>query len=247
MARLNITLPDVLYARLEQLRDRINLSKVCATALEKEVTMLEGQPPITDPRIAQLLQRLQSTRERWHQRGYEDGIGWAVELATRDELQSVATYLADLDGQQLVALFKVQDRPEIVQIQDSFPGHPGQRPLPPTVAHAYPVPGPAPHIPGAGEHGGYRVVRKQIAPAMPPHPPGPDIVFHHHGGRPFPGFPTSFRPDERLQHWKNQDREMSGQAAEGEAARIEVDQSAYLEGWRDAVKGIWQTIAPALS
>src|SRR6266481_5074726 len=55
MARLNITLPDVLYARLEQLRDRINLSKVCATALEKEVTMLEGQPNITDPRIAQLL------------------------------------------------------------------------------------------------------------------------------------------------------------------------------------------------
>jgi hypothetical protein len=74
MARLNITLPDVLYARLEQLRDRINLSKVCATALEKEVTMLEGQPPITDPRIARLLQRLQSARERWYQRGYEDGI-----------------------------------------------------------------------------------------------------------------------------------------------------------------------------
>src|SRR5690349_22685447 len=47
-------------------------SKVCATALEKEVTMLEGQPTITDPRIAQLLQRLQSSRERWHQRGYED-------------------------------------------------------------------------------------------------------------------------------------------------------------------------------
>src|SRR5579864_4003527 len=105
MARLNITLPDVLYARLEQLRDRINLSKVCATALEKEVTMLEGQPPITDPRIAQLLQRLQSTRERWYQRGYEDGIQWAVDLATRDELQSVATHLGEMDGQKLASLF----------------------------------------------------------------------------------------------------------------------------------------------
>ena len=95
MARLNITLPEALYARLEQLRDRINLSKVCATALEKEVIMLEGQPTITDPRIARLIQRLQSTRERWHQRGYEDGVQWAVDLATRDELQSVATHLAD--------------------------------------------------------------------------------------------------------------------------------------------------------
>src|SRR5581483_2376129 len=107
IARLNITIPDVLYTRLEQLRDRINLSKVCATALEKEVIMLEGQPPITDPRIAQLLQRLQSTRERWHQRGYEDGIQWAVDLATRDELQSVTTYLVGLDGHQLVTLFKM--------------------------------------------------------------------------------------------------------------------------------------------
>src|SRR5258708_13208089 len=93
MARLNITLPDVLYARLEQLRDRINLSKVCATALEKEVTMLEGQPPITDPRIAQLLQRLQSTRERWYQRGHEDAIQWAVDLPTRDKFQTLATHL----------------------------------------------------------------------------------------------------------------------------------------------------------
>src|ERR1700681_1995019 len=107
MARLNITIPDVLYARLEQLRDRIHLSKVCATALEKEVTMLEGQP-ITDPRIARLLQRLQGTRERWYQRGYEDGIQWAVDLATRDELQSVVTYLADLDGRQLAEFFHLR-------------------------------------------------------------------------------------------------------------------------------------------
>src|SRR5258708_6396858 len=110
MARLNITFPDVLYARLEQLRDRINLSKVCATALEKEVTMLEGQPNITDPRIAQLLQRLQSTRERWHQRGYEDGIGWAVDLATRDELQSVAIHLAEQDGRQLAEFFQMRGK-----------------------------------------------------------------------------------------------------------------------------------------
>src|SRR5690242_14453121 len=110
MARLNITLPDALYARLEQLRDRINLSKVCAIALEKEVMMLEGQPSITDPRIARLLQRLQSTRERWHQRGYEDGITWAVELATRDELQLVATKFAEINGQKLAELFRMQGK-----------------------------------------------------------------------------------------------------------------------------------------
>src|SRR5258708_39803561 len=131
MARLNITLPDVLYARLEQLRDRINLSKVCATALEKEVTMLEGQPPITDPRIAQLLQRLQSTRERWYQRGHEDGIQWAVDLATRDELQSVATHLAEQDGRQLAEFFQMRDKLTVTT-------HFAPPPSPPHVLHLQP-------------------------------------------------------------------------------------------------------------
>ncbi len=105
--------------------------------------------------------------------------------------------------------------------------------------------------------------RKQdITMSVPPHPPAltvqppmphavpllpvpHQIVFPHHAGVSFPGFPESFHPDERLQYWENQDREMSGQ--ESEATRIEVDESAYLEGWRDAIKGIWQTISPVLS
>ena len=237
MARLNITLPDVLYAHLEQLRDRINLSKVCATALEKEVMMLEGQPPITDPRIAQLLQRLQSTRERWHQRGYEDGIGWAVDLATRDELQSVATHLAEQDGRQLAEFFQMRDK-LTVTTQFAPPSSP------PHVLH---LQGPI----EAGQTASGIVLHPPIppAPAMSAMPPAAENVFYHHHrvGIPFPGFPESFHPAQRLQYWQSQDRERSGEAPQGQATRIEVDESAYLEGWRDAVKGIWQTIAPALS
>jgi hypothetical protein len=218
MARLNITIPDALYARLEQLRDRINLSKVCATALEKEVTMLEGQPNITDPRIARLLQRLQSMRERWYQRGYDDGIQWAVELATREELQGVATHLAAQDGQQLAVLFrKMHFHQQAITL--SVPPHPQAPPLhPPVVQHAAP---------------------------LPPLPPASQIKFYHQAGVPFSGLPESFRPAEHLQYWENQDREMSGQP--GETMRVEVDEAAYLEGWRDAIKGIWQTISPVLS
>ena len=233
MARLNITLPDMLYARLEQLRDRINLSKVCALALEKEVTMLEGQPNITDPRIARLLQRLQSTRERWHQRGSEDGLQWAVELATREELQSVATHMAEQDGHQLAALFQMQENLHFTTSQSPSPAPHLHPPMPPTQAASSVV---------------TRRPPMPLAPGMPPMPPVPEFGFHlHHAGIPFPGFPQSFHPAERIQHWENQDREMSGQALQGEAARIEVDETAYLEGWRDAIKGIWQTIAPALS
>lgn len=241
MARLNITLPDTLYARLEQLRDRINLSKVCATALEKEVKMLEGQPPISDPRIAQLLQRLQSTRERWHQRGYDDGITWAVELATRDELWSVATHLADVHGQQLTKLFH---GPDTFVVKGQF------GPLAKQVMHQLHMQG------GHGVHA--RHVESDAAEAgavfsapVPPMPAMPStaehVVYQRAGGVPFPGFPESFHPDQRLRYWQEQDREKSGPAQGGEATRVDIDEGAYLEGWRDAVKGIWQTIAPALS
>jgi hypothetical protein len=229
MARLNITIPDVLYARLEQLRDRINLSKVCATALEKEVTMLEGQP-ITDPRIARLLQRLQGARERWYQRGYEDGIQWAVDLATRDELQSVAIYLADLDGRQLAEFFHLRGRTR----RDADPTLPALQL--PAFREQVPVQfSDQSHMPPMGS-GAQGVVSHQPHPAIPI----PVIPISS-------GLPTSFHPTERLQFWQGQDRKGSVGGAPDTAAHVEIDESAYLEGWRDAVQGIWRTISPALS
>ena len=90
------------------------------------------------------------------------------------------------------------------------------------------------------------------APPLPPKGmPGKPAIVHnvvyHHGGVPFPGFPESFHPQERLKYWQKQDLGENGGATPGEITRVEVDEGAYFEGWRDAVKGIWQTIAPALS
>ena len=197
--------------------------------------MLEGQPPITDPRIARLLQRLQSARERWHQRGYEDGIQWAVDLATRDELQSVAIHLAELDGRQLAEFFQM--RGEVGITTQLAPP-----PSPSPTLHVQP-----PMSAGQAASGTVRHPPIPPAQAMSAMAPASENVFYHRVGIPFPGFPNSFHPAERLQYWQDQDRERSAEAPQGEAARIEVDETAYLEGWRDAVKGIWQTIAPALS
>ena len=95
MARLNLTIPDPLYARLERLRDRVNVSKVCAIALEKELNMLEGQmtTAAADPRLQRLIQRLQrqqSNRDRWYQRGREDGENWAIDVAGLEELREAS-------------------------------------------------------------------------------------------------------------------------------------------------------------
>jgi hypothetical protein len=90
LARLNLTIPDSLYRHLERWRDRVNVSKVCATALEKELAMLEGTLTTMDPKLQRLVTRLlpvQSRRERWDERGREDGEIWACEHASLDELR----------------------------------------------------------------------------------------------------------------------------------------------------------------
>src|SRR5688572_12391845 len=101
MARMNISVPDPLYERLDRLRDRVNASKVCASALEKELDMIEGRIAPADPDIERLVQRLLGSRERWYDRGREDGKRWAVSDATREQLYKAADELQGEDGAEL--------------------------------------------------------------------------------------------------------------------------------------------------
>ena len=101
MARMNISIPDPLYERLDRLRDRVNASKVCAQALEKELDMLEGSNAVGDPDISQLIQRLQGARDRWYQRGRQDGRRWAVQSASREELWRVMDEYGKEPGEEL--------------------------------------------------------------------------------------------------------------------------------------------------
>jgi len=88
VARINISISDGLSERLERVRDRLNVSKVCAVALEKELDMIEGRPAIADPKIARLAERLKNLKGQWYERGHEDGLAWGVDKATRVELQA---------------------------------------------------------------------------------------------------------------------------------------------------------------
>jgi hypothetical protein len=119
MARMNISIPDPLYERLDRLRDRVNASKVCASALEKELDMIEGRPSLADPDIEQLVQRLQGTRERWYERGREDGKRWAVQTATREQLWHAADELEGEEGEELAHALREHYR----QIRRIFGAH----------------------------------------------------------------------------------------------------------------------------
>ena len=117
MARLNISIPDPLYERLDRLRDQVNASRVCAGALTAEIERVEGRPiPSGGQRerlLDRLVHRLRGARELWYLRGREDGEAWAAERAGIDELQEVGERWPEetsyeLERHQLPASFEAR-------------------------------------------------------------------------------------------------------------------------------------------
>ena len=90
--RLNISVPVALSERLRKEADRVNVSRVCVAALERELGVREARPTVDAGQLERLVQRLQSNRERWSERGRGDGERWAVETATRAELRAAGTH-----------------------------------------------------------------------------------------------------------------------------------------------------------
>jgi len=80
LARLNITVPDELYERVERWRDRINLSKICQEAIARELSKLEELPDEVR-NMQEALTRLgreKATVERsCFRQGVFDGLEWA--------------------------------------------------------------------------------------------------------------------------------------------------------------------------
>jgi hypothetical protein len=80
LARLNITIPDELYERIETWRDRINLSRICQDAIARELEKLELVPE--DVRgMQRALSRLGEQKAKfersWFRKGVYDGLEWA--------------------------------------------------------------------------------------------------------------------------------------------------------------------------
>lgn len=103
MARLNISVPTELYQRLDRIRDRVNASKVCSAALEKELDMVEGNALLARPddgRVERLVARLRQQQDETQRRfaqGREDGEAWAMETATLNELHLVEQTAAGIE------------------------------------------------------------------------------------------------------------------------------------------------------
>ena len=99
--RITVTVPKQLSARLKVGRDRMNVSKVCADALERELNIIEAKPSVADPKIAQLVERLKGSWGQGYDRGHEDGMQWGVEKATAPDLQEAAETFRGCEGRQM--------------------------------------------------------------------------------------------------------------------------------------------------
>jgi hypothetical protein len=107
MARRNISIPDELDERLDRQRDRINASRVCAIALEKELDMLEQEtrpPEVDELQVERLVERLRQHKsdwDNWYDRGQKDGQTWTQETASLAELRRFDERWSYLDGTTL--------------------------------------------------------------------------------------------------------------------------------------------------
>jgi post-segregation antitoxin (ccd killing protein) len=112
MARLNITIPDELYAALEPWRDHINISRVCQDALAREVAKLNDLPRQA-AELAALVERMQREKASAEKfafgQGLTDSVAWArgasyAELRRWGELDGSSAPRAGANGALEAAL-----------------------------------------------------------------------------------------------------------------------------------------------
>jgi post-segregation antitoxin (ccd killing protein) len=125
-SRLNISIPDDLYEKLDRFRGEVNASRVCAQALEKELRMVEERVASAGDdsasRVERLVQRLTAPRKLWFQRGWQDGEEWAAELATADELCLIGEEWDD-DGAYDLDQDDLPETFDLWKTLSKWPGH----------------------------------------------------------------------------------------------------------------------------
>ena len=95
MARISISIPGDLMARMDPIKDRINISQLCREALERRVSAFEraaksnGTDLDVDELVTRLQEELVEEEGRFERLGQENAASWLRTAAYR-EFQSVA-------------------------------------------------------------------------------------------------------------------------------------------------------------
>lgn len=81
--RVSITIPDDLAERLEPYRDRMNISKVCARAIERELSDLTELPAAVEE-LNETIARLRMEKDEREERDYLTGLDWGRSYAEEE-------------------------------------------------------------------------------------------------------------------------------------------------------------------
>jgi hypothetical protein len=83
--KLTITIPDELAAELKPWRDRMNISKTCAAAIEAKISTLAGLPDgsngLTHLDFVGLVSRLRAEKRQLHEADYQAGYTRGLQVA----------------------------------------------------------------------------------------------------------------------------------------------------------------------
>lgn len=94
MTRLSISIPEALMARLEPIKDQINISQICREALERRVAAFEGaaDQPIEDLDLESLVKRLREERDlvegKFERLARKNAAAW-LKAASLQEIRAI--------------------------------------------------------------------------------------------------------------------------------------------------------------
>ena len=85
--RITITLPNDLYKRLQTVKDKLNVSRLCQTTIERAVTIEEiklKDIAVMDKVVERLRLEKQEANQEWKETGLSHGLEDAQELSYED-------------------------------------------------------------------------------------------------------------------------------------------------------------------
>lgn len=85
--RITITLPNDLYKRLQTVKDKLNVSRLCQTTIERAVTIEEiklKDIAVMDKVVERLRLEKQEANQEWKETGLSHGLEDAQELSYDD-------------------------------------------------------------------------------------------------------------------------------------------------------------------
>jgi predicted CopG family antitoxin len=88
--RITITLPNDLYERLQTVKDKLNVSGLCQTTIERAVTIEEiklKDIAVMDKVVERLRLEKQEANQEWKETGLSHGLEDAQELSYDDSEQ----------------------------------------------------------------------------------------------------------------------------------------------------------------